>query len=193
MTSSLANSKLAMGLFGVALAAAALPAMSRDAMAQPGGGPRHGAHARLFQQADADRDGRVSEAEALNFLSARFAEADANKDGALERSEVRDHLRAQRQGQGQNQGGERRPVPERVRNAMEGRMDTMFRAADADRDGRVTMQEVRPIAVALFRAADANADGALEVSELRGRRHHQHRRGADAPAPGAQPSPQAPR
>jgi Ca2+-binding EF-hand superfamily protein len=42
----------------------------------------------------------------------------------------------------------------------------MFRALDADRDGRVTPTEIQPVAEAWFRAFDANADGALTPDEL---------------------------
>jgi hypothetical protein len=186
------NRILGLGLLGTALAAAGLPALAQSpapsspaqaapaqaapAQAAPaqsspsqtrvGRGP-HGP-ARLLAMADADRDGRVSETEALNALSAHFAEADADRDGGLTREEVTGFLRSQweaRQG-----SGDRRAPPDRARHAMEGRLDALFRAADADRDGRVTMDELRPIALAMFRATDRNNDGALDASELRGHR-----------------------
>ena len=42
-----------------------------------------------------------------------------------------------------------------------------MRKLDADRDGRVTLPELRPFAEAMFRARDANGDDALTREELR--------------------------
>ncbi|WP_419896688.1 EF-hand domain-containing protein [Roseomonas sp. USHLN139] len=177
------NRFLTLGLLGAGLVATSLPAFAQAPAAAPQSqapqaqapqsqtqverGPR--GPARLLAMADADRDGRVTETEALNALSARFAEADTNKDGGLTREEVTAFL--QSQWQAHRPEGERRAPSDRARQGMQNRLDAMFRAADADRDGRVTLDEMRPIALALFRAADKNNDGALEASELRGDRH----------------------
>ncbi|WP_159995983.1 EF-hand domain-containing protein [Roseomonas sp. 18066] len=166
------NRFLTLGVLSATIVATSLPAFAQAPAPAPNSqtqvqverGPR--GPARFLAMADTDRDGRVTEAEALNALSARFAEADANKDGGL----TKDELTAFLQSQWQAHRGDRGAPPERARQAMETRLDAIFRAADADRDGRVTMDEVRPIALALFRAADKNNDGALEVSELRGHR-----------------------
>ena len=42
----------------------------------------------------------------------------------------------------------------------------MFRGLDANRDGVVTLEEIRPMAEARFRAFDANGDGAVTRDEL---------------------------
>jgi len=174
---------LGLGVLGAVLAVTALPAL-----AQPGSqrGPHHGSPGRLMQQADANGDGRVTETEGLNFLSARFAEADGNKDGALTREELQGFLKARWEAN--------RPAnaPARPWRGMEQRADAMFRAADANRDGRVTLEEVQPLAVALFRAADRNEDGALEVAELRRHRQHHRRGGTDAPQRSPAEAPAAP-
>jgi Ca2+-binding EF-hand superfamily protein len=64
----------------------------------------------------------------------------------------------------------------------------MFRALDANRDGKVTLEEIRPAAEARFRAFDANGDGAVARDELpRPPRHHRHGQGQrPAPAPGGE-------
>jgi hypothetical protein len=41
----------------------------------------------------------------------------------------------------------------------------VFRAVDADRDGRVTPEEVRPALEAQFRALDANGDNGVILDE----------------------------
>lgn len=186
------NRILAATLIGTGLAAAALPVLAQG---RPDAGPRHGGPARLLQMADADKDGRVSETEALNALSARFAEADADKDGGLTRAELSSFLRAQ--WEAHRPAGERRTPPEGPRRGMQERIDSMFRAADANRDGRLTMDEARPIALALFRAADKNNDGVLEASELRGGPRHGPRPAravppAEAPGQPPVPAPQPP-
>lgn len=155
---------LAFGFLGVALAAAALPALAQRG---PGSIPM-----RIFEQADANHDGRVTEPEAMDFLAARFAEADVDHDGALTPEELGNFLRAQiaayRPGPGA--GREQRQPPPEAQRRMAERQARFFRMVDANRDGRITMDELRPMAAALFRAADANGDDALEPAELRGHR-----------------------
>jgi hypothetical protein len=156
----------ALGLIGASLAAAALPALAQSA---PDRGPGR-IQARIFQQADGNGDGRVSEGEAMAFLAARFAEADADQDGALTPDELGTYLRAQWDAArpGPAAGRERRDPPPRLRTAMAEHQSRIFRMADANRDGRVTLDEARSLATIYFRAADRNGDGALELAELRG-------------------------
>jgi hypothetical protein len=177
------NRYFSIGLLGAALAAAALPVL-----AQPAPAPR-GPAGGLFRQADADHNGRVTEAEAMDFLAARFATADADHDGGVSRQELSDYLRAQHQARGNAATPKPSPVANRP---MPRPAAALFRAADANNDGKVTMDELRPVAAALFRATDVNGDGALEAGEL----HHGPRPGgpgrergrggpAQAPAPSA--------
>ena len=154
---------LAFGFLGVALAATALPALAQRG---PGSIPT-----RIFDQADANHDGRVTEPEAMDFLAARFTEADTNRDGGVTPEELNSFVRSQvnTYRPGPSGQAQRQPPPEAQRRMTE-RQARFFRMADANRDGRITMDELRPMAAAMFRGADANGDGALEKNELPGQR-----------------------
>jgi Ca2+-binding EF-hand superfamily protein len=166
-----------------ALGLAALGALATPALAQEHGRGR-AAGERMFQQADANHDGRVTEAEAWDSLSARFARADSNKDGGV----TWDEFRAYTQAEMTARRGDR-PAPPAARMArMEQRGQGMFRALDADKDGKVTQAELRPFAEAMFRARDANGDNALTQDELRPRRARAERH-APAQAPTQAPAP----
>jgi Ca2+-binding EF-hand superfamily protein len=178
-------------LAGAALLVAGTAAL--PALAQPG--PRGGgggfAMGEAFARADTNNDGRVSRDEGWAWLQARFAEVDANRDGGVTMEEMRAYAQARM--------GNRQPRPE-MRERMEQRVASMFRALDVNSDGKVTLEELRPFAEAMFRARDANSDGALsreEVSFRRGGGHHHRgpgmgpggeRRGPPAQPPATQPN-----
>jgi EF hand len=177
-------------LLGLAmLAGAALPALAQPAP-PPGPGPHSPmmsspgprGPAVLFALVDANGDGRVTPEEAWAYIQARFAAADRNQDGAL----VLEEAQAMRL----------TPVPEGAPRPEFGPMRArivaaVFRAVDANRDGRVTLDEVRPAVDAHFRALDANSDNGVTLDELpvpRWRRHHGHSHG-DRPVPPPPPPP----
>jgi Ca2+-binding EF-hand superfamily protein len=67
---------------------------------QGGGGMFAGLGGRMFGEADANRDGRVSREEARTGALALFARLDSDRDGAIslaERRAARERMRAQRQ------------------------------------------------------------------------------------------------
>jgi len=170
------------------LAAAALPAMAQPPGSEPGRDPITRRAGAMFERIDADRDGRITWDEGWAFVQQRFAAADSNNDGGLTQEEMQAAFMRGRPGrQGQN-GAENAGQAESRRASWSG---AMFRALDANRDSRVTLDEVRPAAEARFRAFDANLDNAVSRDELPRRRHgshgHRGRHGGQENRSGANP------
>ena len=166
------------------LLATSLPAMAQPAADPPPPGRRPDA-ARLFNELDTNRDGRLTLDEMWARTQSRFAAADANRDGALTPEEFR-MLRPGRDGGTRaNRDSDTPAAPDaapptgRSAEQMQRFADARFRALDANRDGRVTLDEMRPMVEARFRAMDANADNAVTQEEMPrwGRGHRGPRQG----------------
>lgn len=120
------------------------PAEDTDAVQQelgargPGG---KGFGGKMFAEADGDKDGKVTLAEAQAASIARFTAMDANKDGQLEEQELR------------AMGG-RRGGPE------------MFKRLDKNGDDKLSKDEAPEPMREHFDRVDANKDGLVEQSEL---------------------------
>ncbi|TCZ53389.1 EF-hand domain-containing protein [Roseicella aquatilis] len=161
-----------MALLGAALAAAAAPALAQTAPA-PGPdnrGPRAGrGPGAILDRIDGNKDGKATWDETWIFVQDRFTAADADRDGRLTQQE----MGAARLGPGLD-GRERGASPEQRTRVV----GMIFRGIDANRDGVVVIEEVRPLAEARFRALDANGDGAVTRDEMPApRQRHQGRHG----------------
>ena len=89
--------------------------------------------------------------------------------------------------------GASQAAPRAEPNPMRARMvAAIFRAVDANSDGRLTLEEIRPALEAQFRALDANGDRGVTLDELPVPRHGMHRGGpphGGPGGPGGQPPP----
>lgn len=175
--------KLKIGLLGgvAALAMAmTVPALSH---AEPGKGGHGG---KLFEMADTDKDGAISQAEFRAGAEARFNKMDIDGDGVLTKEEVKAaHEKAREAFKAHR--GERPDPAER------------FAKLDADGDGKVTLEEMKDAATKrlaergkdgdkaerhvkfsekYFEKLDADGDGAVTLEEMQAvkkKKHHGER------------------
>ncbi len=118
----------------VAMAALAVSlAAGGAAVAQPSSRPAAGA-------IDADRDGRVNFAEFSRRAHERFTRLDLNRDGRLTRDEARESRLRHRADRVERRFGADGVV---TRDDLRAQADARFARLDADRDGRLTPDEVR--------------------------------------------------
>lgn len=143
--------KVLTGLVLAGVSAAVLAtALPMAAMAEKGPvGPAMGLMLHRFDEIDADKDGKMTEAELAAFRAARFAAADADGSGGLSAEELaafRSEQMAERQSE------------------MAGRM---LERLDADNDGQLSAAEFAAMGGKRnpFDRADTDGDGAVSRAE----------------------------
>ncbi len=134
-----------------------------------------------FAEADTNKDGAITreETEALQLRKAAemrdhmFDMIDANKDGQISRDEFKAHHDGMKDDmKGGMMGHMGHDMPPSLPGAkverkviVKQRGEDPFTAADANKDGKVTLAEANAKALAAFDKADANKDGTLSADE----------------------------
>jgi hypothetical protein len=151
--------------------------------------------AAIFVQIDTDKDGKATWEETWVFVQQRFAAADADHNGSLSQQEMQAAMAANRPQRPRGGDDTAAPRPNQAgREAHFAQMSgAMFRALDADRNGQVTLEEVKPAVEARFRAMDANLDNVVARDEVPQPMHRHHGpRGRGGPAGNPPPPATAP-
>lgn len=121
--------------------------------------------ARMLSQFDKNNDGSIDEDEAPPQLKQRFKTVDADGDGKLSKAELEKMAgRLGNRPQRPNAQPQPESAPTKPENAASA--DVLFRLLDADRDGKLSKEELEDAAKLMQR--DRNKDGVLEPSELGG-------------------------
>jgi len=102
-----------------------------------------------FEALDADKDGKVTQAELDAHKAQEFAKADADGDGMLSAAEMLARAKVQEN------------------NRMANRVNKMIARIDADKDGMVSAAEMQamPRGKGMLRRMDADNDGTITAAE----------------------------
>lgn len=103
-----------------------------------------------FETLDADKDGKLTQAELDAYKAQEFAKADTNGDGMLSAGEMLARAKARQ--------GER----------MANRVNRMIARIDTDNDGMLSASEMQamPRGKNMFKRMDANNDGTITTEEF---------------------------
>ena len=141
------HTKIAIGI----VASAGLVAVAGTAITGKDWGHHRGGHmGAIFEMLDADRDGKVTRAEAEAFRDAQFAKFDADSSGELNPDEYV-------------------ALMEDFRRQM---MRARFEKRDTDGNGGISKDELSHRLERMFDHMDRDNDGAIEKGEFRRGRHH---------------------
>ncbi len=111
---------------------------------------------RLLRRFDADRDGKVTHEEFVQYISTRFVEFDLNNDGRITDEDLPPAARGRGVLTGEIEG---------PRRGMGRRILRLLREADANKDGIITREEVMAAAEQRFALLDRNKDNALDKAD----------------------------
>lgn len=115
------------------------------------------------------RKGQRAGQEAMRNPNAAFERLDTNRDGMISRDEFAQARQMRVERRAQNRATPGQPRAMRGMNRQGGGMmgGAMLRMADANRDGRITLQEATAGAARHFDMLDTNRDGQITPEERR--------------------------
>jgi Ca2+-binding EF-hand superfamily protein len=142
----------------------ALPLAAQTMTGQAAAAPRPERFARLVKLVDKDGDGAISLQEAQGFAAQRFDRLDTEHKGYLTLEAYEAPLRRAIE----RASEARRPALERALP----RADAAFKALNKGGDGQLTKEEFLADSRTRFAAADTDKDGKLTIDELRHTRGH---------------------
>ncbi len=112
--------------------------------------------ARRFQQADKDKDGKVSKAELLDFHIQQHAAQDKNKDGKVSKGEFVEYYQVHF-----------KTLDADSSAALAGdELDVWIIGMDMDKDGKVSEGEYVVFHESFFKVQDKDGDGYLVMEEM---------------------------
>ncbi|TCM56253.1 EF hand domain-containing protein [Rhizobium sp. PP-F2F-G48] len=163
---------LILGLSAIAIAASSLATPSFAA--KHDGPTREQRAAWTVKKLDTDKDGKVSLAEADAAASRVFAAFDADKNGQVTPDEVkakRDAFKAARaEMRKADKGPERQELRAKLQDMRPVMLPAMgprmFKRADTDKNGSLSLAEVTAAADKRFKARDSNGDGFIDAADL---------------------------
>lgn len=109
-----------------------------------------------FEGADANKDGALTKEEMAASRMQRLGAADADKDGFVSAAELTEHHAA------------------KMRARQEEHFKHFSGKFDANKDGKVALDEVKAYDPPFFAKADANSDGKLSADEMKAARGKHH-------------------
>ena len=109
---------------------------------------------------DANKNGKLEKDEVPERMQSMFSRADKNEDGAFDKEEMTAMARERAGGQGGGFGGGQGGPGGREFLAQ------MMERADADKDGKLSGDEIPPFMRERVEQTDTNKDGALDKAEL---------------------------
>ncbi len=128
--------------------------------AQGQGGPDAGA---FFDRLDANKDGKLTKDELPERAAERIMQADADGDGEVTKEE----LEAAREKMGGRRGGQGQGGPNQAGRGQGGpQAGAFFERLDANKDGKLTKDELPERAAERIMQADADGDGAVTKAEF---------------------------
>ena len=137
------------------------------------GGPGAGSATQMVERLmamDANKDGKLSKEELPERMQSMMTRGDKNEDGVLDREEIMASAR-ERSGGGAGFGGFGSPggfggPPGGGFGGGPEFMAQMFERADADKDGKLSKDELPPFMKDRLEQIDTNKDGSVDKAEL---------------------------